>query len=916
MIALRRGWSRLLGALRGRRDDGVMTEELRAHIEMLVADKVRRGMPAAEARRVARLEFGDVDAIADSCRDQRGLPRIESVLQDARYGLRGLRRSPSFTATALGCLALGIGSATSIFTLVNASVLRPLPVSHPEQLAVFSWTSNGRQTALPQSSSGMRELSMPYAALRAFSTRARTLSGALAFVRLGFDASSVSVGIGTRATVASGEMVSGGYFSVLGVSTFLGRPLGMTDAAPGTPNAVVLSDAFWHREFAGDRSAVGRAITLNGQPFTVVGVAPSEFRGLDPGFAPDLWVPLRETPGLRPWGLPASTEGPSLFDDASYFWCTMAGRLRPGVTREQATSDLGPIFQQTITEGLSPVPPAGDLPRLVVQDGGRGLDDLRTRLATPLRVLSAGGLLLLLIACTNVATLLLARSESRQREIGVRLAIGASRARVVQQLLVEGILLGAGGGALGLLAAYWGGPVLLLWLCRSEAAVAIEPRVDLTVLAFSAGLAMLTGVAFGLAPAFRATGLDVASRLRKESRTVSSRRVLGRALVAGQVALSVLLLFGAGLFVRTLANLAGQGLGFDAGHLLLFQLDPERAGYDRDRSMVLYQRALDRITQLPGVQSATVSGNALLSGWSSSSPTSTDAPAGTSRSTKGTYWNAVGPGFLETLRIPIVLGRGIGRQEAWGGPRVAIVNRAWARAAFPAETPIGHRVALGSRFNAARSFEIVGVVEDAKYDRLRREAPPTVYLPYGTSGRSSSRLWFEVRTEGDPRAVAGSVREAVRGIDATLPLMNLRTQREQLYLSLSQERMFASVSSAFGALALLLVGTGLFGTLAYAVSRRTSEIGIRMALGADARRISTMVLREALALVAIGVAVGLPAALGLTRLARSLLFGVTPYDGLTMTVTLAVLAGAGIAAGLGPARRAARIQPMQALRSE
>lgn len=842
---------------------------------------------------------------------------LEAVVRDLRVALRGLRRSPGFVAAAVSCLALGIGAATAVFSVANASMIQPLPVVQPDRLVLFQWTGrDGAELVAPRSSSGIGDLSLPYAAVAAFARESRSLAGVLGFARLGFDRSSVTVADGTQSVAASGEMVSASYFPVLGVGAAIGRPILERDLEAGAPNVVALSHAFWQRHFGGDPSVVGRTLSLNGESFTVAGVVEARFRGLDPAAAPDLWIPLREYRRLRPWGLPFDPDSVSPFQDPSYFWCIIGGRLKPGVTAEAAIAELDPLLGRLVSADRAEQPKPEQLPHLAATSLSLGMDGLRRHLAKPVQILGAGVVLLLIIACTNVATLLLARGQSRQREIGIRLAIGSSRARIVQQLLVESLLLALAGGLAGLLLARWISPLLLRLLVRPDTATGVEPVIDGAVLGFSLLVSIATGVLFGLAPARAAGRIDVASRLRRESGATGSRARGGRVLIVAQVALSVVLLVGAGLFVRTLLRLGGQDLGFDSQNILLFQIDPERAGYDRTASTALLRQVIERIGAVPGVEAVTASGVALLSGWSSNSPMATDGPPPPSGRPPQAFWNTVGPDFHRTLGIPLVLGRAISGREVWGSERVAVVNRRWAETFFPGRSPLGHRLVTGQTYDAAKSYEIIGVVEDAKYDRLRRESAPTAYIPFTASSHHSARLWVEVRTAGSPQALVAAVREAVRSVDAALPLINLRTQRQQVDLALSQERMMAQVASSFALLALVLVGAGLFGLLAYTVNQRVPEIGVRMALGARTASVVTMVLRDAVGLVGLGLLVGLPVALLATRGIRALLFGVTPTDGVATLGTVVLLTGAALAAALPPALRAARVNPSRALRGE
>lgn len=911
MRGLRRAWNRLAGSLTGGRRDAELAEEFDAHIAMLTDANLRRGMTRPEARRAALLTFGGVEAAKEGYRDQRGLPTLDSLMQDLRYAGRSLRRNPVFTAAVLACLTLGIGANTAIFSLVNAVLLRPLPVDHPERLLFFASSGDGDFSAVRENSSGYGRSSLPYATYETFRDRARTLDGVFVAVSLGFRGNGVTVNLGDRSIAADGEMVTGSYFSVLGVVPVVGRAIGDGDLMPGSPDVAVLGHRFWERELGGDRGVAGRTVALNGRLFTIVGVAPPGFDGLGGQAGPDVWVPLREMPGLTPWGV-RPVAGQSLFTDRKYWWCTVGARRKPGVSMSEVVADTGFLFHQSISAGVTPVP--SSLPALTVSNVSPAAERLGERLSRPLRILMATAGLVLLIACANVATLLVARAKSRQKEIGVRLAIGAARGRIVRQLLTESLLLSACGGALGLVSAYWTGPALVFVIPGLHQATLLDARPDLAVFGFAAVVSLVTGLLFGLAPALRAARTDLAPQLTEVAASTTPRLVMGRVLVVSQIALSVVLLFGAGLFLRTFQNLDGQTLGFDREDLLLFELDPQRGGYQTGRVNALYVQLLEKIQELPGARSATYSQFVLLSGWSSTSPSATDGQTQPAGQANRAYSNRVGPQFFETMGIRMRLGRGIGWSDAHAGRPVAVVNESWARAFFPNQNPVGHHLSVGRTFDPAKAYEIVGLVEDAKYDRMRNAPPPTVYVAAGAVWDEPRRMSFAVRTSGDPLALTALVRAALREIDPGLPLFNVTTQRRQVDEALGQERMLAQMSGGFGVLALILVALGIYGTLSYGVTQRTGEIGIRLALGAGRIEVVWMILRESLVMTAIGVAVGMPAALALARLITSHLFGVEAADTVTVVATVAILSLIAAVAGFVPANQASRIDPVRALR--
>ncbi|MBN9656970.1 MAG: ABC transporter permease [Acidobacteria bacterium] len=915
--ALRRFWSRLNGLLPSRRRDQDLADELESHIELLTEDNIRGGMSPADARRAALLKLGGLESVKESYRDQRGLPAVESLFQDLRYAFRGMRRRPGFTITAVTCLALGIGATTALFSVLNAVLIRRLPVAQPEQLVQLRFQGDAKlPKTVRRSTSGFNRSSFPHYMLQELQDGDSGISELFAFVPLNFDRHGVTVNIDGTPSTAGGEMVSANYFRGLGVAPVIGRAIAEEDLKPGSPNVAVLSYGYWTRQFGRDRSIIGHRISLNGQPFVIIGVAPQEFFGVNAALPPDFWVPLRDVPGLAPWGNSSPKAG-AMFSDRAWWWCMLMGRLKPGVTAQRAQLQLDTRFRQLLAAAAPADFKPEILPHVELTDAGKGLDNLRNRLSQPLKLLLAATGLVLLIACANVATLLLARATARQRETSVRLALGAMRGRLIRQYVTESVLLALVGGGLGVLVAYWGSHGLVL-LDQDTRGLSLDVQPDGTVLGFCLGLSLLTGILFGLAPAFRATRTNVSTRIQEGVTMHISRLSLGSALVAGQVALSVLLLFGAGLFLRTLGNLESQDLGFRRENLLVFALNPPRTAYTGDRRVEFYHRALEAIQPLPGVESATSSGLALLSGWTNNSDASTDSAAQptSGKASNTVSWNTVGPNFFHTMGMNLIQGRDLDWTDIRLARKVAVVNAALARQMFPNRNPVGHRFSMSEEYNPSEAIEIIGVVGDAKYASLRGKAEPTAYISYTAIPESVSKMHYEVRTAADPAAVLTAIRTAMRGIDPAVPLVDPKTQTEMLREGLGEERLFAVLCTVFGSLAMILVAVGLYGTLAYTVTRRTNEIGIRMALGAPRTHVLWMVLRESLLLIGAGALVGLPAALMASRLVENQVYGVKPGDPVTLAAALSVLLLVGATASFLPARRAAQIDPQVALRNE
>ncbi|MBA3322615.1 MAG: ABC transporter permease [Pyrinomonadaceae bacterium] len=854
---------------------------------------------------------------------------MQTLLQDLRYGVRGLSKKPGFTIIAVLSLALGIGANTALFSVVDAVLLKKLPVGQPDQLVLFKSVAgsnfspggyNGNSS--PDATTGLiARTSFPYQSFVRMREQSAALSEIFAFAGL----RQLNVNADGQAEVASGQVVSGNYYAGLGVPAVLGRAITAEDDQTGASPVAVISHGYWQRRFGGDPATVGKQININNVAFNIVGVTPPEFAGtLQVGSSPDVSLPLALEPQVN--------AGRSRMEGAGVWWVLMMGRLKPGATAEGVRASLEGVFQQSVLEhraarasqaqpGQKPLPPLEpkDYPRLVVDPGAQGQMETRRYYAPQLYLLFGAVGLVLLIACANVANLLLVRAASRQREIAVRLAVGASRWRLIRQLLTESVLLACLGGALGLLFSLWFKEVLLAVSNWGGARMAaLDPGLDWRVLGFTVGLALLTGILFGLAPALRATRIDLTPSLKDSARTssVASRSLLSKTLIVAQVAMSLLLLIGAGLFLHTLHNLQGVDAGFNRHNLLLFSVDPNLIGYKGERLVNLYQGMFERIEAVPGVRSATFSRETLLSGGASDRDVYlSGADSGTAARPDGnTMVQRVRENYLETMEIPLLLGRNLSAQDDERAPKVVVVNQTFARRFFPNGNPMGKRFGFSS--DAAGQVEIVGVAGDTKYTGLREEIRPTIYLPWQQELASVGSMTFEVRTASDPASFVPTMRQAVREVDSSLPLYNITTQVEQSEQSLTMERMFARLLSLFGLIALALAAVGLYGVMAWSVAQRTNEIGIRMALGAQSKDVLQLVIKRGMALAFIGVFVGLVASIALTRLLKSLLFGVSATDPLTFAGVALLLVAVALLACYVPARRATKVDPMIALRYE
>jgi predicted permease len=837
---------------------------------------------------------------------------LEATLTDLRYGFRLLARTPGFTAVAVLSLALGIGANAAIFTLIDAVLLRALPVRNPQELVSLN-IAEPSEHRFSRWTDGSSDTAFPYKAFQEMRAHNQVFSNLFAFKSTG----RLNAQVNGAAELARGQLVTPDYFRALGVRLILGRDFAEDDDRAGAEPVAIISYGYWQRRFGADPSVMGRRIVINGVSLTIIGVTMLEFFGLQAGSALDVSMPF----AVQPRVLPNLAEpGVSLFSAADHWWVEIMGRLKPGITVEQARANLDAIFRQSVMDGIPPTKADKDLvlPAIQVAAGGRGLNSLRSQFSKPLFILMAVVGVVLLIACANIANLLLARATARQKEIGVRLSMGATRARLVRQLLIESLLLASLGGLAGLAFAYWGSNILVAMMARGNYPIVLDLRPDMRVLAFTAAACLLTGLLFGLAPALRAARVDLAPVLKQSASNLGSghqRMRLTRSLVVSQIALSLVLLFGAGLFVRTLVNLQTQNVGFTRDHLLLFGIAPREAGYQGARYANLCREIQARVAGLPGVKSATSSLHLLLSGSMRGNgitvPGYTPAP----KENMSVQVLPVGTDFLSTMGITLLRGRDLTAHDDENAPKVGLINQTMARKYWAGREPVGQHFKMGKL-----NLEIVGVVQDAKYTSLRRETSPVVYHPYVQDMDSMPHMHFEVRTAGDASALIPAVRQAVRSIDSSLPLFDVLTQTQQIDELLLQERLFAKLTGFFGALALILVCVGLYGIMSYAVARRTNEIGIRVALGAQRGNILGMVLREILLLVGTGVVLGIAGSFAAARVAEAtvsgLLFGLKINDATVIVFAAVVLVAVAILAGWVPARRASRVDPMVALRYE
>ncbi len=881
-----------------------MAAEIQFHIDAFAADLGKRGVPREEALRRARLEFGPIEAKKEECRQSLGLRFFDELRADLRYAARLLKQSPGFAAVAIVSLAMGIGANTAIFAMAKELLFTKMSVPEAGRLRAFSWVLKPGQQ-FPAAAWGAFGPGMAapfsYPIYQDMRQSNPVLDDLVAFK----DVNQLPVTVDGEAEAVDAWLVSGNFYPVLGAKIIAGRPIAPEDDSPAAAPVCVISDAYWARRFGRSASALGQTIYLNRAPLTIVGVNAPEFKGPKSGTTAEFFLPIALFQQVIP-----DPKGSPLTRN---FWFVMImGRLKPGVSEQAAQTALAANFADAFRADL-PEKKASDMPTFRLVAGGRGLDTQTRLFARPSYFLLALAGLVLLIACVNLANLLLARSASRQREMSLRIAMGASHWRVMRQVLTESLLIAILGGAAGLLLGYWGRDLIPRLFDQR----AVHPQIDWAVFAFAFLITLATGLLFGLVPAWRSTRADVNCGLQETTRMSlgRGRSLFGKSLVVAQVGLSLLLLIGAGLFLRTLVNLQSSALGFHPERILLFGIRAPRRSYTGARSVTLFHQLHDKITALPGVQSASLSALPLLADMMSLNCFHPSGRPPTSDDADSAWTNRVGPGFFETMGLPIVSGRSFTARDNERAPRVAIVNRRLAKQFFGDANPIGQTINSCDTDEAKTPIEIIGVSADAKYSSLREEPPPTVYFPYLQSAEGSE-MTFEIKTAASESSIIAEIREAVRSVDKELPLLDIRTQAQQIDETLSQERVFAILSAAFGAVALILASIGIYGVMSYTVARRTNEIGIRMALGARSSAVLGMILRESLWLTLIGVTIGLAAAAGLAKFAESMLYGLKPRDPLTFAGAALLLIAVALAAGFTPARRASTVDPMQALRHE
>ena len=876
-----------------------LDEELGEYLEMAADEKMKQGMSRQDALRAVRLEGGSLDGTKEIVRSGGWESVVDTLWRDLLFAARMLRKSPGFTLVAMLTLALGVGGNTAVFSVMNTVLLRYLPLPNPRQL-VFLRLPDGPPDGL--STTGDDDRSFSYPVFEALRKEHAVFSDLMAYVPLAVD--KVAVRIGEDPEEAEGDMVSGNFFSALGVSFTRGRGFALEDETAHA-SVVVLSYSYWTTRFGRSPSAIGQTIYVKGVPFTVIGVTAQGFYGVEPASSTDFWIPLQNRPELNAWG----EEGQKTLYDTPKWWCIqLIGRLVPGVTESQALAKLDPAFQSAALIGLGTPDPKAKK-SILAFSSTQGIQGMRDGYKKPIQILLAMVGLVLAIACANVSMLLVARNATRAREFSLRMALGAGRGRLLRQTLTESFLLVAGGAAFGWMFAISGSQALAAW-----SGMEIPFVLDSRVLLFTLAISISCAIVFGLAPLRMAVSVPVGVTLKISNATARRDQRsswLGKVVVASQMALCLILLVGSGLLVRSLRNYQTLPLGLRVDGLLVFGTDPFSLHSDEEKEH-FYQNLLARLREAPGVESATLLSHRLGSGWGWNSVWAIDGVMPQAPFSESMSANHVGPYFCHTLGIPILRGRDVTDADTRSAPKVVLVNETFSKRFFPKGDALGHSVGKNKPENR---LTIVGVIGDSKYKRVDEKSKPTLYFPFAQH-TPIPNMQVELRTSGDPDALLPSVRAVLHDLDPNLPIQKPVTQRAQFDESYSQARLFARLSIFFGVIAVLLVATGLYGTLAYRVDRRTSEIGVRMALGAQQGQVLWLILRESLLVSGAATLAGVPVAIAGARLMRSMLFGVQPGDMISFLLALFGVILVALAASIIPARRAMRVDPVVALRYE
>ena len=902
-----REFARRIGMLvRRRQFDADLEEEMRLHLELRRRERIQSGMSADEARAASHRRFGNVTALRERSHVAWGWEWLEHLAQDVNYGVRAMSRSPGITLVALVSLALGIGANTAIFSLVDTVMLKSLPVREPSRLVLFGdGLDQGISDGFPN----------PWLFTYPFYREMQKRNQVFSDVAAAFSMTNRVHGFleGRRdSEPMSIQLVSGTYFPMLGVEAMMGRTLSEEDdrTEGGHPVAVV-SYAWWSRNFARDLSVLDKKLTIGSTVFSIVGVAPREFFGTKVGEAPDIWIPLSMQKDVPP--------GFNGYKDNRFESLHLMARLKPGVTLPEASANANLLFQD-ILRNSSGVPMTQEnlqklnAARVELNSMANGFSRLRFQFSEPLKVLMAIVVLVLLISCANIANLLLARSTARVRELAVRQALGAGRSRLIRQLLTESLVLALAGGALGIAFATAASRFLVRMVSDGREALQLDVPVDMRLLFFTLAMTLATALLFGAIPAFRATRLNLSGSL-KDSRgqgEVPTKRSLAKGLVVSQVALSLVLLVGAGLFVRSLMNLTNVDTGFTKENVIRLRLDSSSVGYHEDARLTgLYRQIEERVKALPGVRAASISLFTFNEGtWNN--PIWVQGHLNAHRDTD-VHHNVVGTGYFVTMGIPLLAGRTFGPQDSASSQKVGVIGETMARTLFPSGSPIGQHYGHRGPKNAD-DIEVIGVVKDVKYNSLEERPQPGDYLPYTQAVRYLND--FEVRYTGDAATVVAAIRQTIHDVDPRMPISDVMTLDEQVARSITNQRLVAQLSAFFGLLAVLLSCIGIYGVMSYVVMRRTNDIGIRMALGADRYHVRWQVMREVLMLVGVGIAIGVPVVLVGDRLISSMLFGLRATDAVSLFAALGLLLTIACIAGYLPARRASLIDPMVALRHE